>query len=263
MRIAVCDDDPRGQEQFEEALRGCDPALSAEKYLSGASLLEAAKGEPRFDIVFLDIYMPGENGIDIAKSLKKNSPETGIVFVTSSSEHAVEAFALYAIHYLVKPVTPEGIKEALKRLHETRFVYRERITFKSGADTYTVYTDRICLAESDNHTVDVLMADGQRLKVRMSFSELEKKLNGNFLRINRGILVNMDYIIRMGKETCTLQNGIKRPLTTRHNADIRATYDDYVFEKLAGKSKNDIRGGVSDGGFSEKCDRIFYTGTSV
>ena len=84
MRIAVCDDDLAEQEQFDEALHGWDPTRSAEKFLSGTALLEAAREDPPFDIVFLDIYMPGENGMDVAKALGEISPETGVAFVTTS-----------------------------------------------------------------------------------------------------------------------------------------------------------------------------------
>ena len=170
MRIAICDDDLNEQKQIEEALRGWDPTKSAEKFVSGTSLLEAAKKAPQIDIVFLDIYMPGENGIDTAKALQKISPDTGIVFVTFSREHAVDAFSLYAVHYLIKPVTTEGIIESFRRLTESRTRYRERIALKVGRDRHTVFLDQIFLLESDNHAVNVSLVDGRRLKVHMSFS---------------------------------------------------------------------------------------------
>ena len=233
MRIAVCDDDLREMEQFENALKGWDPTRSAEKYFSGASLLEAAKQSPPFDIVFLDIYMPGENGIDIAKEIRGISPETGIVFVTVSREHAVDAFSLYAMHYLVKPVTTDGVIEAFKRLTDARMKKRERITLKSGANRHTIFLDQICLLESDNHSVNISLTDGRRLKVRMSFSEIEQKMNKNFLRINRGILVNMNYIAQMGTDVCVLMNGIRLPINIRQSTVIRTAYDNYVFDWLS------------------------------
>ena len=233
MRIAVCDDDLREMEQFENALKGWDPTRSAEKYFSGASLLEAAKQSPPFDIVFLDIYMPGENGIDIAKEIRGISPETGIVFVTVSREHAVDAFSLYAMHYLVKPVTTDGVIEAFKRLTDARMKKRERITLKSGANRHTIFLDQICLLESDNHSVNISLTDGRRLKVRMSFSEIEQKMNKNFLRINRGILVNMNYIAQMGTDVCVLMNGIRLPINIRQSTVIRTAYDNYVFDRLS------------------------------
>lgn len=264
MRIALCDDDPREQEQFEKALHIWDPTLNTEKFTDGNSLLEAAKTPPSFDIVFLDIYLREENGIDIAKNLRKISPETGIVFVTSSREHAIDAFSIYAIHYLVKPVTIEGIMESFNRLKEFHHIYRERITFKSGTDTYTVFLDQVCFMESNNHNVYITLSDGRCYKVRATFSELEQRMNSNFLKINRSILVNMEYITQMSKNFCVLQNGRQLPVTIRQSTVIKAKYDDFVFERLAIKKNTDLRGGVtSNGGLPEKCSRIFYTGSTL
>ena len=235
MRIAVCDDDCRDRKRVEDALGECCPNESAEKFADGKSMLAAAKRMPPFDIVFLDIYMPGENGMEIAAALKEISPETGIVFVTTSREHAVDAFSLYATHYLVKPVTAEGVGEALKRLREMRFRNSDSVTLTVGRERHTVFLDQICILESDNHTVNVSLSDGRRLMVRMPFGELERMMNKKFLRINRGIMVNMDYIARMGADTCVMQNGIRLPITIRQSAAIRASYDDYIFDRLAGR----------------------------
>ncbi len=233
MRIAVCDDDPREQEQIEEALQGWDPTRSAEKFLDGRSLLEAAKRTPHFDVVFLDIYMPGEDGVEVAKALQEESPGTGIAFVTTSTEHAIEAFSLHALHYLVKPVTTEGIVEVFRRLTELRSNRRESIVFTVGSERYTVFLDQICLLENDNHAVNVSLADGRRLKVWMSFNVLEQKLDGSFLRINRGLIVNMDHIVQMGPDICTLRDGSRLPIAVRHSTAIRAAYDNYVFDRLS------------------------------
>lgn len=233
MRIAICDDDMREREQFEEALEAWDPTRTAEVFSNGESLLAAAKEYPRFDIAFLDIYLPGENGIDIAKRLREISPDTGIVFVTVSRDFAVDAFSLYAVHYLVKPITADGVIESFRRLSESRSKNRERITLKSGAERHTLLLDQICLLESDNHSVNITLADGRQLKIRMSFTELENKMNKKFLRINRGIVVNMDYIAQMGTGTCVLRSGIRLPIATRQSAAIRAAYDNYVFDQLS------------------------------
>ena len=134
MRIAICDDDLREQEQIEKALRDWDPTQKAEKYSNGASLLEAARRAPHFDIVFLDICMPGEDGIHIAGQLQKVSPKTGIAFVTTSREYAIDAFSLHALHYLVKPVESRDVVEAIRRMTEMRAGERKRISFTVGPE---------------------------------------------------------------------------------------------------------------------------------
>lgn len=233
MRIAVCDDDMREQEKLVQALRGWDPTRNAECFTNGTALLEVAKNDPPFDIAFLDIYMPGENGVDLAKALGAVSPGTGIVFVTTSQEHAVDAFSLNALHYLVKPVTTEGIVEAFRRLTVLRTKHRERISITAGTDRHTVYLDQICLLESDDHFVNVSLSDGRRLRTLTPFGELERKLDKSFLRVNRGIVVNMDYITQMGKAVCVLRDGSRLPIAVRQSSAIHSTYDNYVFDRLS------------------------------
>ena len=237
MRIAVCDDDIREQEQFEKALKEWDPTGSAEKFYNGAALLTAARTSPAFDVVFLDICMPGENGIAIAEELHKISPDTAVVFVTFSRDYAVDAFSVYAIHYIIKPVTAEDIDEVFRRLAKNRTKHGRRITLISGKDRYTVCMEQIYLLESNNHTVNVSLADGRRIRVNMSFCELEKNLSEDFLRLNRGISVNMDCISQLTADVCILQNGIELPVSVRRRAAIRRTYDNYVFAKLSQKKR--------------------------
>lgn len=233
MRIAVCDDDLKEQEKFIQALHGWDPTRDPECFTDGASMLEAAKMSPPFDIAFLDIYMPKENGIDVAKALREISPETGIVFVTTSLEHAVDAFSLDALHYLVKPLTTEGVVEAFRRLTQLRTKHRESIVLTVGSSKYTVFLDQIILLENNDHVVNVSLTDGRRLKVWTSFSELEQLLGKDFLKINRGIVVNMSHIAQMEPNTCTLRDGTQLPIMVRQRTSIRAAYSNYVFERLS------------------------------
>lgn len=237
MRIAICDDEPREQDLIEKALQGWDPTRSVEKFDNGASLLEAAAKEPPFDIVFLDVYMSGENGMEIAGELKRLSPEPGIVFVTSSTEHAVDAFALDALHYLVKPVTTQGVVEAFRRLTELRVRQREAISISAGGGTYTVHLSQILTLESGNHAVEVVLLNGQRLKTWMSLNELEQKLDKRFLKINRGIIVNMDHIERMGTDRCIMQDGKERFLMVRRRGTIYAAYQDYLLDRFSKKKE--------------------------
>lgn len=245
MRIAICDDDLREQEQTERALLGWDSEKNAEKFKNGNALLEAARKEPSFDVVFLDIYMPNENGIDIAKELHSICEDTCIVFVTVSRDFAVEAFSINALHYLIKPVTTEGVIEVFNRFFETRRNRRERIVLTIGSQRHTVFLDQIMLLENENHAVNVLLTDGRRLKVWMPLGELEKKMNADFLKINRGIVVNMAHIVNMGTDVCILKNDIRLPIAVRQKAAIRAAYDEYVFDRLSNQKMTKNGGGKS------------------
>ena len=233
MRIAICDDEVREQERLLQIIQDWNPVCDTECFSDGASLLRAAGSTPPFDIAFLDIYMPGENGIDIAGTLREISPQTGIVFVTTSQDHAVNAFSLNALHYLVKPVTAQGIIEVFRRLAEYHARQRKTLSLSVKGGTYTVLLSQICSLESGNRVVEVLLDDGRQLKTRMPLYELEQKIDKRFLKINRGILVNMDYIERMGTDCCILRNGSRFFLASRRRNAICAAYHDYRFDQLS------------------------------
>lgn len=233
MRIAICDDEKKSREQLVDALHGWDPTRRPECFSDGASLLQAAQGAEYFDIVFLDIYLPGENGVDIAGKLQKLSPQTGIVFVTTSREHAVDAFSLHALHYLVKPVTTEGVVEAFRRLAQLQSPKRSAITLTAEHDRHTVYLDEIAYLQSANHATEVFLTSGRKLRVWSPLSELEPRLGETFLKINRSTLVNMEQIEQMGIDSCILRDGTKLDFTRRERTAIRAAYDNYLFSRLS------------------------------
>ena len=233
MRIAVCEDDAMERDQFLDALRGWDPTRDAEVFSDGVSLLKAAGMSQPFSIAFLDIYLPGESGMDVAAALRKISPETEIVFVTTSREHAVEAYSLCALHYLVKPVTTEGIREAFKRLARQNIRIRSVLSLVVGRSSHTVYQDEIVCLQSVNHAVEVSLTDGRILKVWTPLNELERKLDRMFLKINRGTLVNMEHIEQMGFNVCILRDGIRLSVSGRESAGVRAAYSDFLFSRLS------------------------------
>ena len=235
VRIAVCDDSRTEREQFINALHGWDPTRQPECFFSGAALLEAAKQAPPFDIVFLDIYMPGENGVDIAGQLRRLSPKTGIVFVTTSREHAVDAFSLQALHYLVKPVTTQGVVEAFRRLTQLHGRQRPMVTFSTGRGSHTVYLDEISYLQSRDHAVDIYLTGGRHLRLWATLTELEQKLNDSFLKLNRSTLVNMEQIEQMGADSCILRDGTRLEFTRRDRSAIRGAYDNFLFARLSAR----------------------------
>lgn len=242
VRIAICDDSAADREQFASALHIWDSTQRAEGYADGASLLAAAREPDRFDIVFLDVYMPGENGVDIARALQSVSPGTGIVFITTSQEHAVDAFSLHALHYLLKPVTAEGVTEAFHRLAQLPQRHRPMIVLPIGHDSLNVYLDEICYIQSVKHVKEIALTNGRLIKVWMPMTELESRLSPNFLKISRGTIVNMEKIERMSVDTCTLRDGTQLYMTRRKHAALRAAYDDYLFSRLSENARFDAEG---------------------
>lgn len=233
MRIAIVDDDKREREQFMTALHGWDPTRQPECFHNGSTFLTAADQSPPFDIAFLDIYMPGENGVEVAEKLKKISPGTEVVFVTTSTDHALDAFSVQALHYLVKPVTTEGIIEAFRRLSEKQAVKRPMLKLTSGDNHYSVYQDEICYIQSIDHAKEIVLENGRVIRVWQTMEALEEMLGGDFLKINRGTLVNMAQIEQIGTGNCLLRNGTRLEFSHRESITVRSTYENYLFDRLS------------------------------
>ena len=120
LRIAICDD---LETDRAAACRGGELYLSAHPELNGridvfsnpSALLDAMESGAAWEIALLDVYMPGISGTQVAQALSAQMKDLTFLFLTTSTDHAVEAFALGAAHYLVKPFTQEQLSPALDR----------------------------------------------------------------------------------------------------------------------------------------------------
>jgi len=235
MRIAICDDNKKEIQQVEDLIRELTEGQTPECFSAGTSFLEAAAGMPPFSLVFLDVYLMNESGIDIAAKLREISSETAIVFLTASTEHAIAAFSLQALHYLVKPVTAEDIEEVFRRFGALQKKKRSVLQFSSGKNQYFFYQDEIVYLQCDSHIVDFIQTNGRVSRIRITLAELAALLDKNFLKINRSVLVNMDYVEHMGTDTVILQNGAELEIARRQKTAVRKTYMEYLFDEWGGE----------------------------
>lgn len=236
MRIAICDDDRQEREAMLNALHGWDPTRSAEMFVDGASLLAAAQTTPHFSIVFLDIYMPMENGVDVAKKLRAVSPETGVVFTTTSAEHAVDAFSLGAVHYLVKPVTTESIREVFDRVQKMQFEERRTLSVRIGRSSRLFYLDEITTIFSLDHDCVISMTDQSEVRVHMTLYDLYSQLDSSFIQLQRGLVANMLFIEQMQYDSCRLRNGQEILLSRKDRKAINTAYNDFIFNELSARA---------------------------
>ena len=117
MNILIADDEEYARIEIEEVLERIIPdkktkLFFAEDYDSAMSVI----GDNRIDIAFLDIQMPGKNGLALAQNIKRASPETNIIMVTAYSQYALDALKLFVSGYLLKPVMEDEMREVLQNL---------------------------------------------------------------------------------------------------------------------------------------------------
>ena len=241
MRIAVCDDDKQERDEIISKINEWDSTRHIEAFSDGESFLSAAMERPYFSIVFLDIYFPNDNGINIAERLRKISPLTEIVFITTSREHAIEAYSVNALHYLVKPVSVKDICISFERLSQKQNPPKRALPFRRQNTTIVISLDEIRSIQSKGHKIIVCTKDGRSEEFFESFASVESRLDDRFLTLRRGFAVNMDSISIMLPDSAVLVNGEEILLSRRERGKIKAKFEDYIFDKLSTDMNNTSR----------------------
>ncbi len=148
------------------------------------------------DVMFLDINMPGATGLQLGEALQRLTHRPAIVFVTAYSEHAIKAFEVNAIDYLLKPVETERLLQAIIKVKEYMTLYSrggkaDRIPVEKNGKKLLISTDKIhfIMAKDD---YSYLHTENDRYLSTVSLAQLEQKLEPHgFFRVHRRYLVNL------------------------------------------------------------------------
>lgn len=235
LRIAICDDRPNELERADSLLKkyACEHPqyeIKIQSFSAPLELLTYVAGKGGFDVLLLDIYMPGILGTDAARELRAMHDNCQIIFLTTSRDHAVDAFSLDAAHYLVKPYSEKeffaAIERAINNLADRRGAV---LTIKSVDGINRVELNRLVYAETDNHVQKLHLSEGNLVKVRKSSTELFELLEEDprFYKCGSTYIINMDYIVELSAKSVSFSNGAKIPIISRKYTELRKLYMDY------------------------------------
>lgn len=177
----------------------------------------------RFDVVLLDIRMPGLDGLELARVIGGTSQPPVVVFVTAHEEHALEAFDVGAAGYLLKPVDRERLEEVLRRVVGPTAEEFETVAVEYGGRTLLVSRQDISWVEAAGDYVRLHLREGQSYLLRTSMSVLEEQWAG-FVRIHRTYLVALHDIQELrtdGARTSVKVSGSDLPVSRRHLRELR------------------------------------------
>lgn len=202
---------------------------------SGEAFLQSFVPD-RYDIVFMDIYMDGMSGVETARQMRAMDNEVVLIFLTSSDEHMPDAFSCHAFDYILKPAKPERVfrvmDDCLEILSKRDSTNNKYIEFSENHQHVRVYLRDLVSLEVNDHYVYVTTSDGQEFHPKQSFSSLTKEITEeNFLLINRGVLVNLDYVTHMADGECYLKNKSSFSVKVREKNAIQKQWMDYTFRK--------------------------------
>lgn len=236
MNIAICDDCVSDAALLRDMLAQMAENCAIECFTAGRDLLDAAR-DRRFDLVFMDVYLKGENGIDVVRELNALSPSTRAVFTTCSDAHAVEAFNVRALHYLVKPFARTDIEEALERMRtsiESR-APDSTLTVRIGNDVYTLAQMDILRVESNNHKTNIYMRNGPVYSIWVPFRRVAAQLDSFFLTISRGVAVNMHHIVKWQSANCQMTDGTVYLFSRSNRQQMKEAYYNFKQDQLIGE----------------------------
>ncbi len=230
MKVLIVDDEPIARQVLAEMLEelpGVELAGQAANATAALELIAAA----RPDVVLLDIQMPGLDGIELARRLRGPAAPV-IIYVTAHPAHAVDAFDAGATDYLLKPVRPERLREALHRARQRMApqpaptAETRRLTGRLGADLVLVSVDDIIAFQAAGDFCWIVTASA-RLECSHTLKELEQRFPPpRFRRVHRSTIINTDHIRRISplsskRFLLRLSNGLETVVSKRQAGLIR------------------------------------------
>jgi two-component system response regulator LytT len=247
LRVLAVDDEQPALEDLSYLLKA-DPrigdVLTARDGAAALKLLDRAIAEGRpVDAVFLDIRMRGLDGVVLGRLLTQFTRPPKVVFVTAYEDHAVDAFELKAEDYLLKPVRPERLAEAIRRVCGSRTeaetaVQADMIPVELGGVTRFVASTEVRYVEAQGDYARLHTANGSHL-VRIPLTTLEERwASAGFLRVHRSHLVAVKHIdeLHIDSGKCVVRvGGAEIPVSRRHTRELRD-----LLVRRARKAKRDV-----------------------
>lgn len=238
IKVAFCDDDMSVLNELKELLDQYRTKYNQEiKYVafhSSLELLAEIEKGVRYDILFLDVIMPNENGIGIAKEIRQYDNVIKIIFLTSSSEFAVQSYTVGAYFYQMKPIWEENFFRLMDAaISECRREQQNSLILRCKSGISRIELGRLEYCEVLGRTLLFYMENGNVLKSTGSMDKLYGQLlqYENFIRPHRSFLINMEYIREISYKAITMENLTKIPIPHGKCSEIKNLYLEYAFDK--------------------------------
>ncbi|MDA8275440.1 MAG: LytTR family DNA-binding domain-containing protein [Actinomycetota bacterium] len=232
LSVLAVDDEVPSLDELVYLLRS-NPRVNVTQAASNATeALRLLRDHP-FDLVLLDVRMPGLDGLELATILSRFAEPPAIAFVTAHEEHAFDAFGVGAVDYLLKPVTADRLAALLERAvpssREPASVASsgrlDVLAVDTGSTTRMVRREEVAWVEASGDYVRIHTKDGSRHLVRIPMVTLEEEwLPHGFVRVHRGYLVDLAEVREVrteGARTSVKVRDTLLPVSRRHAAELR------------------------------------------
>lgn len=239
MKIAICDDDRQMLLQIRQLVDeylSCgftEEKVEVSSFASSVNLIDQIESCKRFDLFLLDVIMPDINGIELATAIRSRDPAARIIFLTSSSEFAVESYSVEAFNYLLKPIKKDKLISVLENACKDICIGQKRfILVKTTSNLLKVFFHELVYAEVLGRTVCFHQKGGVTLKSNSTMSQVEAVLliDARFIKPHRSYIVNLDYVRNLSQDGFTTTSGIFIPISRNVFKNVKLAYINNSFK---------------------------------
>ena len=236
VKIAICDDAAEDIALLSNALSSYDPLFEITSYPSGKTLMdELLDGCFTADILFLDIYMPGLDGIQTAQKIRSLLKDLKIIFLSSSKDHYPQAYEVFAFNYIIKPFDRERLYAVLGRalsdLQKERG-YKIRIQYKGII--HTIDCREILYIESRDKLLLFYLSDQSILQCYGKLEEILRELPKQyFFRCHQSFLVNLSHVTEVGDNHFRMGQAMIS-ISRKYGKEAKDRYYSCLFSQMDG-----------------------------
>lgn len=236
LKIAICDDDPKDLLQIVSLLESYRHDRKADFYyvsFENATELLASMDRWAYDLLLLDILMPGVSGMQAAREIRQRDSRAEIVFLTSSPEYAVESYSVRAHYYLLKPVTEEKLFPILDRLASDFKKPEDALRITTQGNVFNLPYRKIECVEVIAKKLYFYLIDGSSREISGSLADFEQLLlrKSGFIKVHRSYIINLQWVQELRQREIITAAGRRVPVARAACAQVRTAYTEFLFEE--------------------------------
>jgi DNA-binding LytR/AlgR family response regulator len=238
IRIAICDDDNRELAQTLRTVndyfdhRFAKENIEILSFATSVALLAKIEEGKHFDIYLLDVLMPVVNGIELARSIRTNDNSAKIIFLSSSSEFALDSYSVGAFNYLLKPVQKEALFTLLEKICNKMYHQpKPCIVIRTQSGLYKVFFHELMYVEVIKRTTYFYLKNELTIESILPITQVELELlrDSRFVKPHRSYIINLEYVKALTKDGFTMINGRSIPISRNVLKEIKQKYIDHAF----------------------------------
>lgn len=234
MTICYCEDESAQAKAFaikiDQWAKNKNMAVCTDLFECAEEYLFKAE-QNAYDVIFLDISMRGQNGMELARQIREKEKDVILVFVTSDASYVFDGYEVGAYRYLMKPVDEEKLWEILDYARTQKEVEEENyILVKKDSQSVRINLKDIIYIEAEKHYVNLCMENKESINIKTAFTELlqeTQEKSDTILLTHRSYAVNIEKVVRIGRTECVLSDSSVIPVSRSFYKEVNEAFIKY------------------------------------